>query len=294
MNKKTRIILIIVLIVAFIALIILLLHPWKSNKSDGTEYYMSKKYNYWFEVDNGQATLIKYTGEEYHVKLPSSVYGVPVTKLGEYEVLNLSGAAKRGIFEDSNVSEVSIPEGVTEICNDAFYSSGLCEVNIPSSVRVVGTRAFAFCKYLRSVEFKTGIKTISESMFSNCKNLRFIELPSSVEKIEGDAFAECALQKIDLPENINTIESYAFRECDSLTFVTIPPKVTSINSGTFYSCDFLEKVNIHDEVKYIANDAFDRCDKLTICGIKGSYAEQYAKKHNIPFEKLDTTIQSVN
>ena len=105
---------------------------------------------------------------------------------------------------------------------------------------------------------------------------------------------KCALQKIDLPENINTIESYAFRECDSLTFVTIPPKVTSINSGTFYSCDFLEKVNIHDEVKYIANDAFDRCDKLTICGMKGSYAEQYAKKHNIPFEKLDTTIQSVN
>ena len=38
MNKKTKIILIIVLIVAFIALIILLLHPWKSNKSDGTEY----------------------------------------------------------------------------------------------------------------------------------------------------------------------------------------------------------------------------------------------------------------
>ena len=255
---------------------------------------MSKKYNYWFEVDNGQATLIKYTGEEYHVKIPSSVYGVPVTKLGEYEVLNLSGAAKRGIFEDSNVSEVSIPEGVTEICNDAFYSSGLYEVNIPSSVRVVGTRAFAFCKYLRSVEFETGIKTISESMFSNCKNLRFIELPSSVEKIEGDAFAECALQKIDLPENINTIESYAFRECDSLTFVTIPPKVTSINSGTFYSCDFLEKVNIHDEVKYIANDAFDRCDKLTICGIKGSYAEQYANEHNIPFEELDATIEFLN
>mgnify|MGYP000290769634 CR=1 FL=1 len=164
MNKKTKIILIIVLIVAFIALIILLLHPWKSNKSDGTEYYMSKKYNYWFEVDNGQATLIKYTGEEYHVKLPSSVYGVPVTKLGEYEVLNLSGAAKRGIFEDSNVSEVSIPEGVTEICNDAFYSSGLCEVNIPSSVRVVGTRAFAFCKYLRSVEFETGSSMVEKRL----------------------------------------------------------------------------------------------------------------------------------
>lgn len=126
MNKKTRSIMTTVLIVAFIALIILLFHPWKNSKSDGTEYYMSKNYNYWFEVDNCQATLIKYTGEEYEVKLPSNIYGVPVTKLGEYEKLSLSGAIKNGIFEDSNVSEVYIPEGITEIGKKAFYSSSCC------------------------------------------------------------------------------------------------------------------------------------------------------------------------
>ena len=206
MNKKTKIILIIVLIVAFIALIILLLHPWKSNKSDGTEYYMSKKYNYWFEVQQRICAVhyMPYKNPDEFKKC-NRFFGRNFSRnITEKRTRN---SVNRNVL-GSNVSEVSIPEGVTEICNDAFYSSGLCEVNIPSSVRVVGTRAFAFCKYLRSVEFETGIKTISESMFSNCKNLRFIELPSSVEKIEGDAFAECALQKIDLPENINTIGSY--------------------------------------------------------------------------------------
>lgn len=34
----------------------------------------------------------------------------------------------------------------------------------------------------------------------------------------------------------------------------------------------------------IADDAFDGCCKLTIYGIKGSYAEQYANEHNIPLK----------
>lgn len=44
----------------------------------------------------------------------------------------------------------------------------------------------------------------------------------------------------------------------------------------------------------IADDAFDGCCKLTIYGIKGSYAEQYANEHNIPFEELDATIEFLN
>lgn len=263
-----------------------MLHPWKGSKSDGKEYYKSKKHNYWFEVDNGKATLIKYTGEEDKVELPSTIYGASVTKLGEYEELSLWGAVKKGIFEDSNVLEVIIPEGVTEICVDAFYSSSLRKVNIPSSVRIVGIRAFAFCKDLKTVEFEEGIKIISESMFEDCGKLSSVVLPESVERIEGLAFEKCGLEKINLPENIEVIGNYAFRDCNSLKSITIPPKVTSINCGTFSSCDFLEKVNIHNEVQYIADNAFEDCDDLTIYGIKGSYAEQYAYKHKIPFKEL--------
>lgn len=43
-------------------------------------------------------------------------------------------------------------------------------------------------------------------------------------------------------------------------------------------------------VEYIADNAFEGCDKLTIYGIKGSYAEQYANKHDIPFEELNNIV----
>jgi len=56
----------------------------------------------------------------------------------------------------------------------------------------------------------------------------------------------------------------------------------------------LEKITIYDKIEYIADNAFEGCDKLTIYGIKGSYVEQYANEHNIPFEELDTTYEPTN
>ena len=63
--------------------------------------------------------------------------------------------------------------------------------------------------------------------------------------------------------------------------------IKSIEWGAFENCTLLEKIIIYDKVEYIADNAFEGCDKLTIYGIKGSYAEQYANEHNIPFEELD-------
>jgi hypothetical protein len=39
-------------------------------------------------------------------------------------------------------------------------------------------------------------------------------------------------------------------------------------------------------VTYIDKDAFYESRKVTIKGIKGSYAEEYAQKKNIAFEEL--------
>ena len=62
----------------------------------------------------------------------------------------------------------------------------------------------------------------------------------------------------------------------------------------FENCTLLEKITIYDKIEYIADNAFEGCDKLTIYGIKGSYVEQYANEHNIPFEELDTTYEPTN
>ena len=48
----------------------------------------------------------------------------------------------------------------------------------------------------------------------------------------------------------------------------------------------VEKVVIPGTVTNIGTDAFYKCDKMTIYGLKGSYAEKYANSNNIPFADI--------
>jgi hypothetical protein len=69
--------------------------------------------------------------------------------------------------------------------------------------------------------------------------------------------------------NVEEIGKFAFGGCTSLKSVTIPKSVTNIGE-----------------------EAFKDCKSLTITCNKGSYAEKYAKKNNIPVKHIkDKTIE---
>ena len=86
-----------------------------------------------------------------------------------------------------------------------------------------------------------------------------------------------------IPEGVTSIGGGAFWCCSSLTGVTIPEGVTSIGNLACFGCSSLTSVTIPDSVTSIGKDAFYGCYALTIHAPAGSYAEQYAKKNNIPF-----------
>ncbi|WP_295026200.1 leucine-rich repeat domain-containing protein, partial [Ruminococcus sp.] len=107
--------------------------------------------------------------------------------------------------------------------------------------------------------------------------------------IASGAFDGCtSLNSINIPDNIRIIEDYTFCDCTSLKQLFLSRNISHIYSRALENCTLLEKITIYDKIEYIADNAFEGCDKLTIYGIKGSYAEQYANEHNIPFEELDT------
>ena len=45
-------------------------------------------------------------------------------------------------FAGNELSNITIQEGVTEICKDAFYKNRLSSVVIPTSVKVLNENAF--------------------------------------------------------------------------------------------------------------------------------------------------------
>jgi len=99
--------------------------------------------------------------------------------------------------------------------------------------------------------------------------------------------------EITIPEKITAIGEYAFNYQNNLKTVTIPDGVSSIGNCAFVACSNLATVTIPESVTSISDRAFFNCDKLTITGHKGSYAEQYAKKANIPFTALETDNEDI-
>lgn len=124
-----------------------------------------------------------------------------------------------------------------------------------------------------------------------------ITLPENIacDGISNDAFYNCtSLQEINIPDSITLINNWAFYNCVSLKQIDLSKNITEISKCAFSKCSGLEKIYIYEKCTSIADEAFDGCCKLTIYGIKGSYAEQYANEHNIPFEELDATIEFLN
>ena len=238
------------------------------NSRTGTTWNGEKYYifgDYYCFLENGEATLIrKYKNEdETDVIIPSKIGKYPVVGLGGYT----RGFLKTiyGIFEESTIKSVVIPEGITTIERRAFASSDIREVILPKTLREMGDTAFSRCEQLRKVEYNIGIEKVEEFTFSNCKFLTEVYLSESIVTIERSAFSQCrALEEIKLPQSLRRIEERAFSRCESL-----------------------RRIEIGENTTDIADNAFERCDNLTIYGKAGSYAESYAKEQNIPFEILE-------
>ena len=159
------------------------------------------------------------------------------------------------VFSVWNITSVSIPDTVTTIGADAFYScKALTSIIIPDSVTAIGPRAFSVCHGLTSILIPDAITTIAEEAFSGCINLSEVHLPSKLEAIGKGAFTNCAfLTDITLPNSLKIIEPDAFSST-SLTRLVIPEGVTKIGKDAL-SIGTLSALYIPASVTEIHYDA---------------------------------------
>ena len=144
------------------------------------------------------------------------------------------------------VTELVIPEGITEIKNCAFRGcSGLISVVIPNSVTCIGGYAFDACSSLTSVVIPNSVTSIGDVAFWGCSGLTSVEIPNSVTSIGYEAFRNCSgLTSVVIPNSVTSIGESAFWGCSSLTSVVIGNSVTSIRESAFGDCSGLNIVDI--------------------------------------------------
>lgn len=249
-----------------------------------------------FVEDAGNIRITGYKGVDNAVVIPEKMDGKPVTLIHD-----------KAFMDNKKITSVSIPEGITGIGKSAFSGcTNLTNFSMPGSITEIGGSAFAYSG-LESIVIPEGIASLGWYAFSNCENLTQVTLPESLEEVGSFAFLGCEkLEKITIPNRVKKIGNSAFAGCDNLMYVTLSDSPVKIGPLVFERCEKLESIIIPESVKQLDYLAFDGCSNLkqvTFLGVKtkigdeafrnienleihapsGSYAETYAKEHNIPF-----------
>ena len=163
---------------------------------------------------------------------------------------------------------VTIPEGVEEIGDFAFYMVDDCqEYNIPSTLKRIGKQAFAHCYNLREFIIPDTVTSIGENCFDLCESLKTVTIGSGLTEIPYQAFIECySLSDIDIPNTIQTIGKQAFLNCTKITSLNLKEGLTKIDNGAFYfenAVQGLTSLNIPNSVEYLGDNAFVNQAALT-------------------------------
>lgn len=125
---------------------------------------------------------------------------------------------------------------------------------------------------------------IERSVFSGSKYTESVTLPDTLRNIRYCAFCKMnKLKTVTTTPSVRIIGNSAFSTCANLRTVEIAEGCTHLGYRAFGNCKALEKITIPATVRQIGGECFLNCEKLTIHGKAGSYAQQYARGHSIPF-----------
>ena len=138
----------------------------------------------------------------------------------------LSTAARLHV-DDTLVTELVIPEGLTTISSYAFYGgSSFTSVTFPKSLTKVGQSAFAGCDNLARVN--------AADVGSWCR-IQFVDtLANPLCIVKHLCVGGQEVTELEIPEGVTSIGDYAFNRATSLISVSIPSTAQTIGKRAFY------------------------------------------------------------
>lgn len=158
----------------------------------------------------------------------------------------IESASDKIIASINRTGTLTIPEGVKEIGDYAFYGSNDVEkVVFPSSLESVGDVAFYASQNLKEVDLGTGVTVLGEMCFQDCGMLDKVEFPSQLREIKDQAFLETKMTNVILNDGLEKIGSAAFYHTQ-VKKTYLPASVKEIGGGMFEGCEKLEEVELQD------------------------------------------------
>ena len=225
-------------------------------------------WNWWYPFE-GCSNLEKVEFEEGITQIPTGIFGD--TGLKEVEIPDtVTSIGERSFADCANLEKVTLSKNLKSIGNRAFIKCTKIEkINFPKSLTEVDTYGtnwwypFDGCSNLKEIEFEEGITQIPTGIFGNT-GLENVKMPDTVTSIGERSFADCTkLEKIIFSEKIETINGRAFAGCTSLKSISLPDSITSMDTEIFSGCTSLSSVKLPNKRVNIMSSTFEGCTSLT-------------------------------
>ena len=176
---------------------------WEKTSDTSVDLHVGELTEFTFEEQDGAITVTGYSGSGTVLSVPQTINELPVVAIEEYA------------FEDSELQQITLPEGL----------------------QTIGTGAFSNNIYMTKVELPETVTDIQGGAFWNCSGMEISGLPKALETIGEYAFQYCYnLREIKLPVGCQSVGEEAFESCLGVEQITIPASVTEIGPGAFTGC----------------------------------------------------------
>ncbi len=144
-------------------------------------------------------------------------------------------------FASKIMAHYSIPDGVTHIRDNAFYSSNLQSITFPESLLEIGSNNFNSLSNLTQLDLPEGLLEIGSNSFRNLTNLTQLDLPEGLLEIGSSSFYNLPnINSIALPDSLTTLMG-AFINCENLQNVTLGNNITDIDSSAFSGSPWIKQ-----------------------------------------------------
>ncbi len=166
------------------------------------------------------------------IQLPSTLESIGARAfsgcyaLKQIDIPNSVVSIGKGAFEYCDaLREITLPSGIKTLPEGVFRESGLVSINLPEGITEIGDNSFYSCKKLEFINLPQNLKKIGVDAFSSCEELEWVWFPQGLESIADDAFARCRqLDSIVLPDSLREIGVRAFNACQPSVF-RLPPDI---------------------------------------------------------------------
>ena len=170
----------------------------------------------------------------------------------------------------------TVKEGTVAIVDSCFNSaSELKVINIASTVKTIGDRAFYKCVNLEEVNIPQNsvLESIGEYAFASsplmntpCIPFTEIYLPETLKSIGSNAFYNTGITSLEIPAEVTLLGGYAFAYCANLEYVNFAEnsKLTTIGAMVFYKCTSLTSAVFGEgsSLKSMGGTVFNGCTSL--------------------------------